>query len=148
MDKLFLRRELFSLRCSFKNLPILGPILIGPLFDVVFYTRDGLVFSLAHGYRSVRPICPGLSGLVFILFSCPLHAIWSVAVCGRGPIGWHSNKYMLTVQCSWVDGRDTDMNDDKYSLDDGWKCWVDGNIISGVTVEISSGRWQSLWDDG
>ena len=55
---------------------------------------------------------------------------------------------MLTVRCSWVDGRDADMNGDKFSLDDGWKCWVDGDIISGVTVEIISGRWQSLWDDG
>ena len=52
------------------------------------------------------------------------------------------------VRCPWVDGRDTDMSGDKFSLDDGWKCWVDGDIISGVTVEISSGRWQGLWDDG
>ena len=84
------RGELFVLMYSFRNLPILGPILIGSLFYVVFYTRDGLDFSLAHGYRSVRPICPGPSGLVFVFvfipFSCPLHPIWSVAICGRGPI--------------------------------------------------------------
>ena len=65
-----------------------------------------------------------------------------------GQLGWRSNKYMLTVRCSWVDNRDVDMNGDKFSLDDGWKCWVDGDIISGVTVEIISGWWQSLWDDG
>ena len=86
VDKLFLREELFVLRCSFRNLPILGPILIGSLFYVVFYTKDGLVFSLAHGYRSVRPIYPGTSGLVFILFSCPLHHIWFVTICEKGPI--------------------------------------------------------------
>ena len=65
-----------------------------------------------------------------------------------GQLRWRLNKYMLAVRCSWVDGRDTDMNDDKYRLDDGRKCWVDSNIISGVTVEILSERWQSLWDDG
>ena len=65
-----------------------------------------------------------------------------------GQLGCRSDKYMLTVRCSWVDGRDTDMNGDKFSLDDGWKCWVDSDIISGVTVEISSEQWQGLWDDG
>ena len=55
---------------------------------------------------------------------------------------------MLTVRCSWFDGRDTDMNSDKFNLDDGWKCWVDGDIISGMTVETSSEWWQGLWDDG
>ena len=65
-----------------------------------------------------------------------------------GQLGWRSNKYMLTVLCSWVDGRDTDMNGDKFSLDDGWKCWVDGGIINGVMVEISSGRWRGSLDDG
>ena len=65
-----------------------------------------------------------------------------------GQLGWQSNKYMLTVRCSWFDGRDTDMNGDKFNLDDGWKCWVDGDIISGMTVETSSEWWQGLWDDG
>ena len=65
-----------------------------------------------------------------------------------GQLGWRSNKHMLTVLCSWVDGRDTDMNGDKFSLDDGWKCWVNGDIIIGVTVEISSGRWRGSLDDG
>ena len=49
VDNLFLHGELFVLRCSFKNLPILGPILIGSLFYVVFYTRDRLDFSFANG---------------------------------------------------------------------------------------------------
>ena len=40
------------------------------------------------------------------------------------------------------------MNGDKFNLDDGWKCWVDGDIISGMTVETSSEWWQGLWDDG
>lgn len=66
VDKLFLRGELFILRCSFRNLSILGPIFIGSLFYVVFYIRDGLDFSLAHGCRSVRPTYLGLSGLVFV----------------------------------------------------------------------------------
>ena len=65
-----------------------------------------------------------------------------------GQLGWRSNKYMLTVPCSWVDGQDTDMNGDKFSLDNGCKCWVDGDIIIGVTVEISSGRWRGSLDDG
>ena len=71
VDKLFLRGELFVLRCSFKNLPILCPTLIGSFFHEVFYTKDGLDFSLAHGYRSVRPTHPGPSGLVFCFY--PLH---------------------------------------------------------------------------
>ena len=81
----------------------------------------------------------------------------------RGQLGWRSNKYMLTILCSWVDSRDTDMNGDKFSLDDGWKCWVDGDIIiwgdcwkccvddviiNGVTIEISSGWWRGSLDDG
>ena len=63
-------------------------------------------------------------------------------------LGWRSNRYTLTVQCPWVDGRDIDMDDDKFSLDDGWERWVDGDIISGMTVEMPSERWQGLWDDG
>ena len=65
-----------------------------------------------------------------------------------GQLGWRSNKYMLTVLCSWVDSWDTNMNGDKFSLDDGWKCWVDGDIINRVTVEISSGQWRGSLDDG
>ena len=65
-----------------------------------------------------------------------------------GQLGWRSNKYMLTVRCSWVDGWGTDMNGDKFSLDDSWKCWVDGAIINGVTVEIYSEQWRGSWDDG
>ena len=65
-----------------------------------------------------------------------------------GQLGWRSNKHMLTVLCSWVDSRDTDMNGDKFSLDDGWKCWMNGDIIIGVTIEISSRRWRGSLDDG
>ena len=55
VDKLFLRGELFVLRCSFKNLPMLCPILIESVFYEGFNTKDGLDFPLAHGHRSVRP---------------------------------------------------------------------------------------------
>ena len=51
VDKLFFCGELFALRCSFKNLPMLCPILIGSLFYEGFYTKDGLDFPLAHGHR-------------------------------------------------------------------------------------------------
>ena len=68
VDKLFFRGELFALRCSFKNLPMLCPILIGSLFYEVFYTKDGLDFPFAHGYRSVRPTRLGPAGLVFYFY--------------------------------------------------------------------------------
>ena len=74
VDKLFFRGELFALRCSFKNLPMLCPILIGSLFYKVFYTKDGLDFPLAHGYRSVRPTRLGPSGLVFCFY--PLQKLY------------------------------------------------------------------------
>ena len=76
VDKLFLRGELFALRCSFKNLPMLCPILIGSLFYEAFYTKDGLDFPLAHGYRSVRPTRLGPSGLVFCFH--PFHYLSSL----------------------------------------------------------------------
>ena len=71
VDKLFFRGELFALRCSFKNLPMLCPILLGSVFYKVFYIKDGLDFPSAHGYRSVRPTRLGLLGLVFCFY--PLH---------------------------------------------------------------------------
>ena len=72
VDKLFFRGELFALRCSFKNLPMLCPILIGFLFYEGFYTKDGLDFPLAHGHRFVRPTRLGPSGLVFCFYPLPL----------------------------------------------------------------------------
>ena len=89
VDKLFFRGELFALRCSFTNLPMLCPIFIGSLFYEGFYTKDGLDFPLAHGHRSARPTRLARQALssVFILFSCPLHPIWFIAICGRGSIG-------------------------------------------------------------
>ena len=47
---------------------MLCPILIGSLFYEVFYTKNGLDFPLAHGYRSIRPTRLGLSGLVFCFY--------------------------------------------------------------------------------
>ena len=88
---------------------------------------------------------------LFLLLSssvAPFTPFGSSLSAKRGQLGWWSNKYMLTVLCSWVDGLDTNMNDDKFSLDDGWKCWVDSDIINGVMVEISSGRWRGSLDDG
>ena len=77
VDKLLFRGELFALRCSFKNLQMLCPILIGSLFYEGFYAKDRLDFPWAYGHRSVRPTRLGPSGLIFcfILFSCPLHPI-------------------------------------------------------------------------
>ena len=65
VDKLFFLGEPMALQCFFKNLPMLYLILIGPLFYQEFYTKDGLDFPLAHGYRSVRPTRLGPLGLVF-----------------------------------------------------------------------------------
>ena len=59
VDKLFFRGELFALRCSFKNLPMLCPIFLGSVFYKVFYIKDGLDFPSAHGYRSVRSVGGG-----------------------------------------------------------------------------------------
>ena len=50
-----------------------------------------------------------------------------------GQLGWRSNNHKLTVQCSWVDG---------------WNIGVNGDRLNGMTVEMSSRRWQGLWDDG
>ena len=65
VDKLFFRGELFALRFSFTNLPMLYPILIGSLFYEGFYTKDGLDFPLAHGHRFARPTSLGPPGPVF-----------------------------------------------------------------------------------
>ena len=62
-----------SARYSSKILPMLCPILIGPLFYHGFHTKDGLDFLLAHGHRPVRPTRLGLSGLVFYVY--PLQKI-------------------------------------------------------------------------
>ena len=51
----------------------------------------------------------------------------------RGQLGWQLNSYRLTVRCSWVDG---------------WNIGVNGDRLNGMTVEMSSRRWQGLWDDG
>ena len=69
VDKLFFRGELFALRCSFTNLPILCHILIGFLFYEGFYTKDGLDFPLAHGHRFTRPTSLGPPGPVFGFYS-------------------------------------------------------------------------------
>ena len=59
---------------------------------------------LAHGHGSVRPILQGLSGFIFILFSCPLHPFWSVIIEKEDQMGWQLKIYRLTVQGLWVDG--------------------------------------------
>ena len=64
VDKLFFRGELFALRCSFTNLPMLCPILIGSLFYEGFYIKDGLDFPLAHGHRFARRCLRFLSSSV------------------------------------------------------------------------------------
>ena len=70
VDKSFFCERSMVLRCSPKILPMLCPILIGPLFHQGFHTKDVLDFLLAHRHRPVRPTCLGPLGLVFyfILF--------------------------------------------------------------------------------
>ena len=72
VDKLLFHGELFALRCSFKNLPMLRPILIGSLFYKGFYAKDGLDFPLAHGHRSGRPTRLGPSSPVFCFYPLQL----------------------------------------------------------------------------
>ena len=73
VDKLFFREQSMVLRCSPKILPMLCPILIGPLFYHGFHTKDGLDFLLALGHRPVRPTRLGPSGLAFYFY--PLHVL-------------------------------------------------------------------------
>ena len=72
VDKSFFYERSIVLRCSPKILPMLCPILIGPLFHQGFHTKDELNFLLAHGHRPIRPTRLGLSGLVFYFY--PLHS--------------------------------------------------------------------------
>ena len=72
VDKLLFCGELFALRCSFKNLPMICPILIGSLFYEGFYTKDGLNFPLTYGHRSVRPTRLGPSGPIFCFYPLQL----------------------------------------------------------------------------
>ena len=72
VDKLFFIGEPMVLRCFFEILPMLCPILIGPLFYQGFHTKDGLDFPLAHGHRPVRPTRLGPSGLAFCFYPLKL----------------------------------------------------------------------------
>ena len=110
----------------------------------------GLNFLWSMDIDSPGPTVQARRALFLFLFSsvAPFTPFGPSLSAERGQLRWRSNKYMLTVLCSWVDGRDTDMNGDKFSLADGWKCWVDGDKINGVTVEISSGWWWGSLDDG
>ena len=58
VDKLFFCEESMVLRCFFKILPMICPILIGPLFHQGFHIKDGLDFLLAHGHGPVKPVRP------------------------------------------------------------------------------------------
>ena len=68
VGKLLFREESMVLRCFSKILPMLCPILIGPLFYQGFHTKDGLDFLLAHGYRPVRPTRLGPSGIALCFY--------------------------------------------------------------------------------
>ena len=117
VDKLFFCGELFALRCSFKNLPMLCPTLVGSLFHEGFYAKDGLDFPLAHGHRSVRPTCLGSSGLIFCFHPLQL------------PPSPHLVRCHLWKRINWGDGQ---IN----------SCW--GFYGHGFTVEIRHERWQIL----
>ena len=102
VDKSFFCGRSMVLRCSPKILPMLCPILIGPLFYQGFHTKDQLNFLLAHGHRPVRPTRLGPSGLVFYFYplQLPPYPIWSSLFVQGGPIGV-TVKVILTVRCSW-----------------------------------------------
>ena len=57
---------------------------------------------------------------VFILFSYPLTPFGSSLSAEGGQLGWQSNRHMLTVRCSWVDGRNIGVNGDRLNWDDSW----------------------------
>ena len=80
------------------GLTFLGPMDLGPSSPPV-QARWALFLLLSSSVAPFTPFGPSLS-------------------VKRGQLGSQSYKYMLTVLCSWVDGLDTDMNDDKFSLDD------------------------------
>ena len=105
VDKLFFREESMVLRCSPKILPMLCPILIGPLFYHGFYTKDGLDFLLAHGHRPVRPTRLGPLGLAFYFY--PLQLPPSPYLVGR----------FLCKGANWGDGQSN----------------IDGSMFIGVT---------------
>ena len=92
VDKLFFHEELMALRCFFKNLPMLCPILIGPLFYQGFYAKDGLDFLLAHGHRPVRPTRLGPLGLAFYFYPLQL------------PPSPHLVRRFLWKGANWGDG--------------------------------------------
>ena len=50
-----------------------------------------------------------------------------------GQMGWRSNIYRPTVRCSWVNGLNTGVNDDR---------------LNRMTFEMSSRRWQGKWEYG
>ena len=100
VDKLFFRGELFALRCSFMNLPMLCPIFIGSLFYEGFYTKDGLDFPLAHGYRFASPTSLGPPGPIFGFYSLQLPPSPHL-VCRylRKGIKWGDSQ---TDSCWWI----------------------------------------------
>ena len=105
VDKLFFREESMVLRCSPKILPMLCPILIGPLFYHGFHTKDGLDFLLAHGHRPVRPTRLGPSGLAFCFYPLQL------------PPSPHLVRRFLCKGANWGDGQSN----------------IDGSMFMGVT---------------
>ena len=104
MDKLFFHGELFALRCSFMNLPMLCPIFIGSLFYEGFYTKDGLDFPLAHGYRFARPTSLGPPVPIFGFYSLQL------------PPSPHLVHRYLRKGIKWGDGQ----------IDSCWRIYVHG----------------------
>ena len=96
VDKLFIREESMVLRCFSKILPMLCPILIGPLFHQGFHTKDGLDFLLAHGHRPVRPVRPCL--LFLSSSAAPFPPFGPLPFYARGPIEV-TVKIIMTVQC-------------------------------------------------
>ena len=135
-----------ALRCFFKNLPMLCPIPIGPLFYQGFYTKDGLDFPLAHGHRSVRPTCLGPSGLVFCFYPLQL-PLWS-----------HLVRHFLRKGANWGDGQ---INHDGLMFM-GWRMryrherWQMTTVNTEWTVsqstrwwsELYSWQWRGSLDDG
>ena len=102
-----------------------------------FYMSWACLLS-AHGYGSIKPILQGLSGFIFILFSCHLHPFWFVIIKKEGQMGWRLKNYRLTAQCSWVDCSNHWVDSSNH--------WVDDDKVNGLTVENADVvRCTNIW---
>ena len=103
------------------------------------YRRWACLFS-AHGYGSIRPILQGPSGLIFILFNCPLHPFWSVFIWEKGA-NWGDGQIITSWRFN-VHGLMAEISTWMVTGSMGWrlKCRVNGDKVYGMMVWKNRGR--------